>query len=234
MKNLIHSLKTASQPNKFRKLNLFVLITFIVGISLSINAAPSELDLSFGNAGKVVSSPDGSETKRAYDMALQADGKIVMVGGISSEAGFFVARYNSDGSLDTTFAANGWTNVIFENAVGNAVSVDIQPDGKIVVGGSVVTPPFGMRTIDFGIIRLNTDGSLDTTFDGDGKATVSFVPEMLSSFNIESFTKLKLTNHGKIVVAGFASDSGAFTRRFLVARLNTDGSLDTTFGAYIQ
>lgn len=109
MSNLADILRILpTQCKKFNKINqLFGLIICVISINLTVFALPTELDLSFGNAGKVVSSPDGSESSFGSDMALQSDGKIVMVGGSSANPGFFVTRFNSNGSLDTAFGNNG-------------------------------------------------------------------------------------------------------------------------------
>ncbi len=155
-------------------------------------------------------------------MALQPDGKIVMVGGRRGSPGlsFIVARYNADGSLDTTFGNNGWVSTTFVNSNEGATSVAIQPDGKIVVGGNIHS------LADIGIARFNSNGSLDTSFDGDGKVTVGFsdfagsYPDFLSS--------LKIGNDGKIVFAGGAQGLG-LNYKTILGRLNVDGSLDTTF-----
>ena len=236
MKNSTNGFRFNSESlslNKLLKLNQFFgLILCLIGLSLTVSAASSFLDLSFGSDGKVVSSPDGSEQTSASGMALQADGKIVMVGGGAhsgtDKLGFIVVRYNADGSLDTTFGNNGLTVTTFGTDSARAASVDIQPDGKIVVGGKVSSVVNNDPVDDFGIARFNSDGSLDTTFDGDGKATVSFHPEVIE-FVFENLNTLKIAPDGKIVVAGqlrFFPDRG----KFGIARLNADGSLDTAFG----
>ncbi|MBC7901625.1 MAG: VCBS repeat-containing protein [Saprospiraceae bacterium] len=206
------------------------LMLCLIGMSLTVIAAPSDLDPTFGNGGKVVSSPDGSEMLRGSKMALQPDGKIVMVGTrigpnftVSS---FIVARYNADGSLDMTFGNNGWTSATFGQTWEYAVSVDIQQDGKIVVGGA--SREANVMFSDCAIARFNSDGSLDTTFDGDGKVTIDF-NALISGFYHEYLVSLKIASDGKIVFAGYLS-SATVDSRFTLARLNADGSLDTTFG----
>ncbi|MCK4692150.1 MAG: DUF2341 domain-containing protein, partial [Anaerolineales bacterium] len=102
------------------------------------------------------------------DIALQPDGKIVAAGwsnnGTSRE--FAVARYNSDGSLDTTFDGDGIAIADITTNDDEANGVTIQSDGKIVVVGHSAN-----ATDDFALARFNADGSLDTTFDGDGMMT---------------------------------------------------------------
>ena len=218
------------------------MILFLAAITLNIPAAPSDLDTTFGNFGKVVSNPDGSESKSGRAMALQSDGKIVMTGSVDNEInnvmggandksalepGFIVARYNPDGSLDTTFGTNGWVFTTIGDSSDRAKWVEIQPDGKIVVG--VVTSFSTPNYADFGIVRFNSDGSLDTTFDGDGKAIVSFDAMLPTPGMQEIFNSLKIADDGKIVLSGYARFF-PIDSRFILARLNADGSLDTTFG----
>ena len=94
-------------------------------------------------------------------MALQADGKIVAVGSGAADgvADFAVVRYNTNGSLDTSFGGSG---VVVTPGIGGAYSVAIQADGKIVVAG------IGVGVGDSVVVRYNPNGSLDTTFNGTG------------------------------------------------------------------
>lgn len=123
------------------------------------------LDTSFGKGGKVITDFAGFNDE-AYAATLQADGKILVVGETSTgtSTNFALARYNADGTLDTAFGTGGKVTTDFFGKLDGAASVHIQPNGKIVVTGSV-----GNNNSDFGIARYNTDGSLDTSFDADGK-----------------------------------------------------------------
>jgi len=145
---------------------------------------------------------------------LQPDGKIVLAGGTSVD--FALARYNTDGTFDTTFSSDGKLTTDFASGYDYANSVAIQRDGKIVVAGG----GFG----DFAIARYNTDGTLDTTFSKDGKQTTDFASgdEIASSVALQS--------NGKIVVAGYTigANSG-YNYDFALARYNADGTPDTTF-----
>jgi len=209
--------------NQLRRINYLPgLMLCVIFISLTVIAAPSDLDPTFGSGGEVISSPNGSSAIRGYGMALQSDGKIVMVGGYDSVGpSFVVARYNVDGSLDTTFGTNGWVSVTFGGTLEIAVSVAIQTDGKIVVAGNASTP-----NQDAAIARLNPNGSLDTTFDGDGKVTVNFV-DLQGSYP-DYINVVKIANDGKIVFAGGALGFN-LSYKAIVGRLNPNGSLDTTF-----
>jgi len=180
MRNITNALGALGESLLWNKLHrikyLPGLMLCIIGIGLIVIAAPADLDPTFGVIGKVVSSPDGSQSIVGNGMALQPDGKIVMVGSrvnASTYQDFVVARYNPNGSLDTTFGNNGWSSATFGAGYEAAVSVDIQPDGKIV-GGGTVRNVLNVPSQDLGIVRFNSDGSLDTTFDGDGKVTISF------------------------------------------------------------
>lgn len=169
--------------------------------------------------------PDYSGTEAA-SLVLQADGKLV-VGG--RHGGYLaVARVNPDGSPDTTFDGDG----VVSTPVGSefysyAAGVAVQADGKVVAAGYAFA---GDGRYDFAVVRYNPDGALDTTFDGDG-----MVMTAVGERNDEA-RAVAIQADGKIVVAGF-SESGAasspFTGpdEFALARYNTDGSLDGTFGA---
>lgn len=195
--------------------------------SLTATAGSSHhLDPTFGVLGKVVSSPDGSETVTGSDMALQADGKIIRIGNRTGSAEMIVARYNSNGSLDTTFGNNGWTSVTFGWETALVSAVGIQPDGKIVIGGSISIVENNQRINNFAIARFNPDGSLDTTFDGDGRVTISFPGLEGGALGISD---LHIADDGKILVVGSAF-AGINYYRYIAAKLNPDGSLVTAFG----
>ncbi|MDQ3573320.1 MAG: endonuclease/exonuclease/phosphatase family protein [Actinomycetota bacterium] len=153
-------------------------------------------------------------------VAIQADGKIVVAGEASDD--FAVARYNPDGSLDTTFGGDGLVTTDYSGAgdAGNAVA--IQADGRIVVAGSASR---GGDNWDFAVARYNPDGSLDTTFGGDGLVTTDY------SGAGDTGNAVAIQADGRIVVAGSANRGGA-NWDFAVARYNPDGSLDISLGFY--
>ena len=139
-----------------------------------------------------------------YGMAVQADGKIVVVGEFTSVAGIArnrIARLSSDGSVDTDFNPN---------ANGMLRCVVTQPDGKLVIGGTFTGVGGQVRNR---IARLNADGSLDTGFNPNASGTV---------------TTLALQPDGKLIATGFFNTIGGGTRS-LIARLNPDGTLDAGF-----
>ena len=137
---------------------------------------------------------------------------------------FALARYNADGSLDTTFDADGKVTTDFVGGERDdaAMAVAVQADGKIVVAGYTTAP----ATLDFALARYNADGSLDTTFDGDGKA--HHRPSASVATTVPTASAVQAD--GKIVVAGYLDPAGG-DHDFALARYNADGSLDTTFDA---
>lgn len=180
-----------------------------------IQADPGDLDTSFSGDGKVTTNFTGGDDF-AWDVALQSDGKIVAAGRAAGSGGrFALARYNANGSLDTTFSGDGRVTTNFTSGDDVATSVAIQPDGKIVAAGVVAGS--GGR---FALARYNTDGSLDPAFSGDGKVATNFGPGLDFPWGVE------IQPDGKIVAAGGATGQGG---RIALARYNPDGSLDTTF-----
>ncbi|MER6352930.1 delta-60 repeat domain-containing protein, partial [Streptomyces sp. NPDC001634] len=177
------------------------------------------LDPTFNGTGAVTTDFGGEDL--ALGVALQADGKIVAVGftSVFGSDDFALARYNTDGSLDSTFGTGG--KVITDFGTGGndiANGVVVQTDGKIVAAGSSDTA----GTNDFGLARYNTNGSLDNTFGTGGLVTTDFGGISDQAFGVA------LQTDGKIVAAGFSNASNA--NDFALARYNTNGSLDSTFG----
>ncbi len=174
------------------------------------------LDASFGSGGKVVTGFGGSDA--AFAVALQPDGKIVAAGG--SSLNFALARYNADGSLDSTFGSGGKTTTDFFGFFDSVGAVVIQPDGKIVAAGRV-NP--AATTGNFGLARYNPDGSLDAGFGNGGKVSTDF------NGQFEFLFALVLQADGKLVAAGNSGSGSASD--FALACYNSDGSLDSAFGS---
>ena len=136
----------------------------------------------------------------------------------ASPGGFGLARYNPNGSLDTSFSGDGKQTTDFGGSAG-ARDVALQGDGKIVaVGGAG-----GAASSDFALARYNPNGSLDTSFSGDGTQTTDF-----GFGDLDSAGGVALQGDGKIVAVGIAS-GGATGEDFALARYDTNGSLDTGF-----
>jgi uncharacterized delta-60 repeat protein len=198
---------------------------------------PGDLDSTFGSGGKVTTDFAGNRDQ-AFAVALQTDGKIVAAGSAIVSGGqtdFALARYNSDGSLDSTFGSGGKVTTDF-GGNDQAVAVAIQPDGKIVAAGATCANAalgcdvFTGSGYDFAIARYNSNGTLDSSFGSGGKVTTDFHGGM------DIATSLVIQRDGRIVVAGSAcTDSSMMCAlsggvQFALARYNSDGSLDSSFG----
>jgi uncharacterized delta-60 repeat protein len=147
---------------------------------------------------------DFGSSDSAVGVAIHADGRIVAAGYvlIGSYFGFGLARYNANGSLDTTFDGDGKVTTDFgDNA--NVNDVAIQGDGKIVAAGDTSS--------DFALVRYNTNGSLDTTFGGDGKVTTDF------GGSYDFAEGIAIRGDRRLVAVGCTSCSGA-SSDFAVAR----------------
>jgi uncharacterized delta-60 repeat protein len=175
------------------------------------------LDTTFSDNGKVTT-PLSGEYDFASDLAIQTDGKIVAVG--TGAGQFEIARYNADGTLDSTFAGHGFAFTDFTVGTDSASGVAIQPDGKIVVAGDAGGP--GEYTSAFALARYNADGTLDTGFDGDGMVVTDF------TVDDDGASGVAIQADGKIVAGGSAGFNGA-SASFALARYDADGTLDTTF-----
>jgi uncharacterized delta-60 repeat protein len=173
------------------------------------------LDTSFSGDGKqtldfggTLSGDDG-----ATGVAIQPDGKIVVVG-FADFCDFALARYNPNGSLDTSFSGDGTQRTAFGGCGEGPTGVALQPDGKIVAVGA------GGTGRDFALARYNPNGSLDTSFSGDGKQMTDFG-------GFDGASGIALQGDGKVVAAGLAN--GGAAGDFALARYNPNGSLDTSF-----
>jgi uncharacterized delta-60 repeat protein len=181
--------------------------------------ATGTLDTTFDGDGKVTTDFFGSfDDARA--VIIQPDGKIVVAGAtfVSGHYNFAVARYNANGSLDTTFSGNGKNNFNFSGDSDVGYAAALQADGKIVIAGYASDPSLGHI---WAIARLNTNGTLDSTFGTNGKATIRF------GFSVAGVV---IQPDGKIVVGGDAILTLISNRDLAVARFNPNGSLDTSFG----
>jgi uncharacterized delta-60 repeat protein len=172
------------------------------------------LDTGFGGTGVITTDLTG-DGDFAHALALQPDGKIVVVGrgGDTSDYDFAVARYETNGDLDPAFGSGGITVTHVSGASDDVYDVVVQPDGKIVVVGTA-------GYADLAIVRYNADGGLDTTFAGDGIDTI----DVYGSGDVGE--AVALLPGGKIVAAGYTYSG---TEDMLVVCYNTDGSLDDTF-----
>lgn len=185
------------------------------------------LDNTFGSGGKVTTDFGGA-LDFGTSIAIQNDGKIVVAGWswtypVPNVTDFALVRYNSNGSLDTTFGTNGKVITDFGGPSDVGTSVTIQSDGRIVVAGGSKQGTYS----DFALARYNSDGSLDGTFGTGGKVLTDFGSPSESGYSVI------MQNDGKIVVAGkdydgFNYDPG---HDFVLARYKNNGTLDSTFGS---
>jgi uncharacterized delta-60 repeat protein len=190
---------------------------------INVQASAGELDPAFGNGGKVTTDMGRDEGGQA--IALQSDGKVIVAGGAESKKkgrDFAVARYNRDGSLDSSFGTDGVAGYDFDRGDDYATAVAIQSDGKIVVAGYAYSDL--SQSDDFGLVRFNSDGSLDSSFGSGGQVLLDFygLKDAVNGVAIQS--------DGKIVAAGYCLVS-ADQCDFALARFNPDGSADTSFGS---
>ncbi len=192
-------------------------------VSVARLLADGSLDSGFGSGGRATVS-DGTNYSEAFAVDIQPDGKIVVAGRGSQIGGFFayyslfVARFNADGSLDGTFGTGG--KVIITNP-SNLIGYDmeLQPDGKIVVGGWIErVVGDGIFDHDMMAARLNPDGTRDSGFGNNGVAI--YIHGTSSQTFFEQARALSIQPDGKIILAGTH-----------LLRLDTNGAVDSTFSA---
>ena len=183
---------------------------------------PSGLDGSFSGDGKATLASFGGDRS---GMAVQPDGKIIMVGGTSTD--FIMARFNANGTLDDSFGDSGKVTLNIIGSDGSlpqeATAVTVQRDGKIVVAGSATVPrPDGRTAI--ALVRFDSRGNIDSSFDSDGFV---FGPTFLFG---RAFA-VAIDSRDRIIVAGDTPVSGNTDfGDFIVARFNANGSIDSSFG----
>ncbi|MBA3962916.1 MAG: hypothetical protein H0X40_13610 [Chthoniobacterales bacterium] len=202
--------------------------------SIARHNSDGTLDPLFGNGGTVIS--HFSTTDSFTAVAVQPDGKIVAVGAAAATSGnygtdFLIARYSAAGSLDNSFGVSGATVTKLRGNIpegwyfsASAQDIVLLPDGKILVAGQTTTVAFGRMAL----LRYNSDGSLDQSYGQAGVVTVEF-PVGPNGVNggVSAFA-LAQQSDGKSVLAGSYVDNGF--SEFALARINADGSPDTTFG----
>ena len=201
-------------------------LIFILSCTLctfTVARGQAELDLSFNGTGKVTTDfSAGSDV--AYDVLVQSDDKIIAVG-ISNQGAdpstFALARYNTNGSLDTSFGVNGKVITDFDAGRGyeGAFAAVLQSDGKILATGYVKASFNGFGS--FGVARYNTDGSLDTAFGTGGKVITDIGPIMNAA------RAIAVGQDGKIVVAGDYWGPNSNPQTF-IARYSANGTLEGT------
>jgi uncharacterized delta-60 repeat protein len=183
------------------------------------------LDTLFGNRGLVT--VEYGIYDGAYSIAIQTDGKIIIAGSSSdnSKGHFALVRFKQNGTLDSSFGKDGLVTTIFDK-YSHATKLMIQTDGKIIAAGSSDTGSgsngMGLNS-RFAMARYNKDGSLDKNFHYNGKLYLDF------DSGASYCNSAVLQKDGKIVASGYMSTGKSFN--FVLARFNTDGYLDNSFGS---
>ena len=204
----------------------------VAGFALVRYNRDGSLDYSFGRGGKSVINTGGVPGSEVTALALQRDGKIVVIGiishGISHTFDIILARYNSDGQLDRGFG-HGGKIVNPGSGFYPARTLALQRDGKIVLGGAIYQDDAG----NFALLRYNPDGSPDDGTIKDSTPGDSFGDrgQVVTRFSDlgSGVAALTLQRDGKIVAAGYSRSVNYSQSDFALARYNRDGQLDTTF-----
>lgn len=181
----------------------------------------SSLDTDFGVNGKmIVSLSGGTGGSAAYTVAIQtvdSEQRIVAAGYANSRKGgidFGLMRFTANGTLDNTFDVDGKVITDFAGGEDSVKDIVIDASNRIVAAGAC-------GSINFALARYNSDGTLDITFDGDGKVATDF-----SGFS-DAGESVAIQPDGKIIVVGVARNPGS---DFALARYNSDGTPDNSFG----
>jgi uncharacterized delta-60 repeat protein len=201
-------------------LTLILIAMSVPALTGPAAAAPGDLDRSFRNDGTLVTNIT-PWNEDVGDMAIQANGRIVVVGRASTREGygrFAVVRYRPDGALDRSFGGDGIVTTDLTAREDAATGVAIQPDGKIVVAGSAAGARGRAR---FAVVRYERNGALDGSFGDDGSVTVR-----VAAGGDDDASDVAIGPDGRIVVVGTSSSLHAIA----VARLDATGELDPTFG----
>ncbi len=191
------------------------------------------LDTSFGSGGKVTTAI-GAGDDTPYAMLLQGDGKYVLAGrSTATTVDVALVRYNSNGSLDTTFGSGGKVITAVDaggTKADEARAIVQQADSKLVIAGFACTVSgLGCNQNDILLIRYNANGSLDTAFGSGGKVLLSTSATTYVGSNVpDQALALRLQGDGKLIIAGVTYGSNL---DFLVGRLTSSGSWDTAFGS---
>jgi len=212
-----------------------LLLALCAALACTVQAqTPGSLDTTpfpgfASGAGKIANLAIGSGADHVRAVAVQPDGRIVLAGDCAdaTDTDFCIARLNTDGSLDQSFDGpngdgNGKFLLSFSASFDNAVALALQPDGKIVVFGSCISGGSSY----FCLTRLLQDGSLDASFSGPGgNGNGKFV--LANGAATDYASAMALQPDGRILLAGSCYNGVNFD--FCAARLNPNGSFDSTF-----
>jgi uncharacterized delta-60 repeat protein len=185
--------------------------------------ADGSLDTDWNGTGTVITPmSDGNDV--AYAIKLQPDGKVLLAGycrGDDFSDDFCAARYNSNGTLDASWSSDGKVVTAVGTSTDRAYAVALQPDGKVLLAGACVN-----TFDDFCSVRYNADGSLDTDWNGAGKAITSTGITAAA----DTAYGLALQPDGKVLLAGVCYN-GTNGQDFCTMRYNANGTLDTSWNA---
>ena len=211
------------QPSNKVRRHLLLFSVAVIALLAAV-AQAGTVDPTFGTSGKVTT--DVNHYDGARKVFVLSDGKILVVGQ-SASVGFHIyspgemmVRYNSDGSLDTSFGTGG---KVFGGASFEVRDALLQPDGKIVLAGGS-NPTWNTPADDFLITRYNPNGTRDTSFGVNGYVTTSF------GGGREGVNAIVLIPGGKLMAFGATGGNTSTQGTIDMARYNSDGSLDATFG----
>ncbi len=210
---------------------VFALVAALSLFSTYTFSQTGSLDMSFGRGGKVLVKP-ANNSGSASAVAIQVDGKIVTAGlaFAFSGGGFAVMRFKQNGEVDSSFGTNGLTGKAI-NRYDQVAALAIQPDGKIVVGGST-NPGIYTGERNFVILRFLSNGPIDSSFGNNGLAWFDFLHPVGISAEIHSIlTSLFIKPNGNILACGYTRDFFLIPNQtFSMVELKPNGTRDSSFG----
>lgn len=231
----MNPMKSSFKPS-FRAACLMLVVIMLAALVGAALAAPGDLDTTFDSDGRANYNLITGECSLTSgdcpaDIVIQNDGKII-IGGVSrntaqSRYDFTLVRFNTDGSIDTGFGVGGVTQTSFGTTGQDSLfrTLLLQPDGKILAGGESLS--------DFALARFNPDGSLDTSFGGDGRVTTPIVVGTYDGGDYIMGLAVQPSNN-YIVAAGFTYTTlptpPPQESDFALVRFTDTGGLDPTFG----
>jgi uncharacterized delta-60 repeat protein len=194
---------------------------WVCNMAVARYTTDGNLDTTFSGDGKQVVDFGGGDNGSYGGVAVLSSGKIIVAGRMfnGSDYDFALYRLNSNGTLDNTFSGDGRVNTGFGSGKNDhTFGLAVQPDNKIIIAGESCDASW--NNCDFALVRYNANGTLDTTFSGDGR--------QLTNFGGNDYANaIKLQSDGKIVAAGRREATSGCS--FALARYNTNGTLDITF-----
>ena len=232
MEKCFHTCRRASgrRPASSRFVALIAIVSlFAWGTAAAVDG---DLDPTFGSGGFTLTGVTTASFQLPTRPVVQADGKILLCSALnsggSSGQDFFIARFNANGTLDTSFNFDGKVTVDFDGGNDFCNAIALQSDGKIVVAGSTDNL---VGNTDFAIVRLLPDGTRDTAFNATGRVTVGF-DFVTSTYKRDQAGSVAIDSAGRIVVGGIAEKGpGGISFDFAVARLLPNGQFDPNFDA---